>query len=471
MSNALYAKHRLPDRALPRFNLGFNNLIRLCEAIIGPAILTLTIWSVSYAYEGAVTGAYFILSLLVFSLTFPCRARLGESALRSSIDILITYLGIAALLLVLGYTTDALQLFKQEALITLLWLAPLLLVAGHLAFRWLVPTLAALPGSRRKSIVIGLNEQGAELAGNIKGCPYENTELLGFFDDRTEERFASGNWNVLGKLSDVAEFVKQHNIQLIYISLPMASQARIVNVLDALQDTTASIYFVPDLFITNIIQGQVDHVNHMPVVSVCETPFTGFSRVAKRASDIILSLIILVLISPILIAIAVAIKLTSPGPILFKQRRYGLDGQEILVYKFRSMTVCDDGDTIRQAQQNDSRLTPIGGFIRRTSLDELPQFFNVLQGCMSIVGPRPHAVAHNEMYRKLIKGYMIRHKAKPGITGWAQVNGLRGETETLEKMSARIKYDLDYLRHWSVGLDIRIILMTVGVVFKDQNAY
>jgi putative colanic acid biosysnthesis UDP-glucose lipid carrier transferase len=178
-----------------------------------------------------------------------------------------------------------------------------------------------------------------------------------------------------------------------------------------------------------------------------------------------------VMISPILLAVAVGVKLSSKGPILFKQRRYGLSAEEISVYKFRSMTVTENGDSVKQATKNDSRITPFGSFIRRTSLDELPQFVNVLQGRMSIVGPRPHAVAHNEIYRKVIKGYMIRHKVKPGITGWAQVNGLRGETDTVDKMEARIEYDLDYLRKWSLSLDLKIIARTILLVFKDRNAY
>ena len=231
----------------------------------------------------------------------------------------------------------------------------------------------------------------------------------------------------------------------------MASQPRILHVLDELKDTTASIYFVPDMFITDLIQGRSGTVCGTPVISVCESPFTGSNGLIKRASDIILSLLILALISPLLLLIALAIKLDSPGPVIFKQRRYGLDGEEILVYKFRSMRVCEDGDTIRQAQKDDARITRIGAFLRKNSLDELPQFINVLQGRMSIVGPRPHAVAHNEIYRNLIKGYMIRHKVKPGITGWAQVNGYRGETRTLDKMQARIDHDLDYLRNWSLA--------------------
>jgi putative colanic acid biosynthesis UDP-glucose lipid carrier transferase len=241
--------------------------------------------------------------------------------------------------------------------------------------------------------------------------------------------------------------------------------------LDDLRDTTASIYFVPDLFVTDLIQGRIASINGMPAVAVCETPFTGMDGVIKRVSDVVLSLLILALIAPLMLAIAIGVKRSSPGPILFKQRRYGADGKEILVYKFRSMSVCEDGDRIVQATRNDQRVTRLGGFLRRSSLDELPQFINVLQGRMSIVGPRPHAVAHNELYRKLVNGYMVRHKVKPGITGWAQVNGYRGETDTVDKMQKRIEYDLDYLRNWSLGMDLWIILKTVGVVLKDRHAY
>jgi len=208
----------------------------------------------------------------------------------------------------------------------------------------------------------------------------------------------------------------------------------------------------------------------MPVISVCETPFTGVNGLVKRLSDIVLSILILVLISPVMLAVAIAVKLTSRGPVIFMQRRYGLDGEEIHVYKFRSMKVTEDGGEIIQVSRRDPRVTTVGAFLRRTSLDELPQFINVLQGRMSIVGPRPHAVAHNEMYRKLIRGYMVRHKVKPGITGWAQVNGYRGETETLDKMQARVDYDLDYLRNWSLRLDLKIILKTILVVIHGDGA-
>jgi len=248
----------------------------------------------------------------------------------------------------------------------------------------------------------------------------------------------------------------------------MSSQPRILSLLDDMRDTTSSIYFAPDIFITDLIQGNVDFVQGLPVVAVHETPFTGLNSVIKRVGDIVFSLLILALLSPLLLIIALGVKLSSPGPVIFRQRRYGLEGREIIVYKFRTMVVSEDGAVIRQATRRDERVTPLGAFLRRTWLDELPQFINVLQGRMSVVGPRPHAVAHNEMYRKLIKGYMLRHKVKPGITGWAQVNGLRGETETVEKMKARIDFDLDYLRNWSLQLDFYILAKTAWIMLKGQ---
>jgi putative colanic acid biosynthesis UDP-glucose lipid carrier transferase len=260
-------------------------------------------------------------------------------------------------------------------------------------------------------------------------------------------------------------------VDQIFIALPMASQPRILRLLEELRDTTASIYFVPDIFMFDLIQARVDSVGGLPVVAVCESPFYGTTGVLKRLSDLIIAVVALVFTAPVMLLIALAVRLTSKGPVLFKQRRYGLDGSEINVYKFRTMRVQENGQIVRQATRHDERITPVGKILRRTSLDELPQFFNVLQGRMSVVGPRPHAVAHNEMYRKMIKGYMIRHKVKPGITGLAQVNGARGETNTIEKMELRIRYDLEYLRHWSLRLDLKIIAKTIVVAFRDPNAY
>jgi putative colanic acid biosynthesis UDP-glucose lipid carrier transferase len=297
-------------------------------------------------------------------------------------------------------------------------------------------------------------------------------EVTGFFDDRSSDRLGlETDAKLIGSLSDMSQYVKDNRTDVIFIALPIRHVKRVMNLLDDLRDTTASIYYVPDIFVFDLIQARSGEIHGIPVVAMCETPFYGYRGVAKRLTDISFSALILLLLLPLLVIIGVVVKLSSPGPIIFKQRRYGLDGREIAVYKFRTMRVTEDGAQIRQASKTDSRITRVGSVLRRSSMDELPQLINVLQGRMSLVGPRPHAVAHNEEYRKLIKGYMVRHKVLPGITGLAQVNGCRGETSKLEEMEARVNYDLDYLRHWSPMLDIKIILLTVVKVFRDDKAY
>jgi putative colanic acid biosynthesis UDP-glucose lipid carrier transferase len=241
--------------------------------------------------------------------------------------------------------------------------------------------------------------------------------------------------------------------------------------MDRLQDSTVSIYYVPDVYAFDLIQSRSAEIGGVHVIAMYETPFYGYRGVLKRLSDIFFTLCILAIAAPFMVLIAILVKTTSKGPLIFKQRRYGLDGEEILVYKFRSMTVMEDGGQIRQATVGDQRITKVGRYLRQYSLDELPQLINVLQGRMSLVGPRPHAVAHNEMYRRLIKGYMMRHKVRPGITGLAQVSGCRGETAELEQMQARVNYDLDYLRQWSPSLDLRIIIKTLVMMFVDKKAY
>lgn len=244
-----------------------------------------------------------------------------------------------------------------------------------------------------------------------------------------------------------------------------------MKLMEELRDTTASVYFVPDIFVFDLMRAQLAEIDGIPLLAVCETPFSGMNGVLKRASDIVFASVLIALLWPVMLVVAAGVRMSSPGPIIFKQRRYGLYGEQILVYKFRTMSVCEDRGAVTQATRDDPRVTPFGRFLRRTSLDELPQLFNVLFGSMSLVGPRPHAVAHNEEYRKLIDGYMLRHKVRPGITGWAQVNGFRGETESLEKMKRRIEYDLHYLRNWSLALDISILIRTARLVLRDTNAY
>jgi len=455
-----------------RFSVGRDHILNVIEVILDPLVLVLSQWAVAVAIEGRLTPQDVILSVVVFSLTFPGPARLTMPTGRAIRSIVLSWATLSGLLFLFGYASRYLWDFDTQMLLTWWWVALVSLIGAHFLLKAAAPAIRELQGPARCVVLAGINGQGIELARRLVQDAYANVRILGFFDDRSRERLKNFDEHpLLGSITDLPNYVKTHPVDVIYLSLPMASQKRILTLLDGLRDTTSSIYFAPDTFVTDLIQGRVDSVGGMPVVAVCETPFTGLNWVFKRGSDIVLSLLILTLISPLLLLIALCVKLTSRGPVIFRQRRYGLDGTEIIVYKFRSMTVMDDGDEIRQAQKHDERLTPIGAFLRKTSLDELPQFFNVLQGRMSIVGPRPHAVAHNEMYRKLIKGYMLRHKVAPGITGWAQINGYRGETEKLEKMKGRIDHDLEYLRNWSLRLDLYIIVKTVWVVFGSENAH
>jgi putative colanic acid biosynthesis UDP-glucose lipid carrier transferase len=276
---------------------------------------------------------------------------------------------------------------------------------------------------------------------------------------------------LLGRLPDLPAYVKNHFVDVIFVAIPIRHIRRVLDLIEELRDTTASIYYIPDIFVFDLIQARTQEMLGIPVIAMCETPFSGYRGVIKRLTDLVLCAAALPLLVPLMTIICLAVKLSSRGPAIFRQRRYGLDGRSIVVYKFRTMTVTEDGSVITQATKDDKRVTPVGRFLRRYSLDELPQLVNVLQGRMSLVGPRPHAVAHNEEYRKLIKGYMVRHKVPPGITGLAQVNGCRGETAQLEQMQARVNFDLEYLRHWSVLLDLKILVRTVVQLVRNERVY
>jgi putative colanic acid biosynthesis UDP-glucose lipid carrier transferase len=444
----------------------------LIAAFLEPAISVLTFVVVSQIFNEPVMRAGLTLCLLVFALTFPGRNRFRENLTAAGVDIITSWLMLLGILALCGYATRSLHFFERDLLVAWAVATPVLQLFTVWLGQHLLRTRAAKPWARRSAVVVGAGPLGVKVARAVGRWHDEGIDFIGYFDDRTDERVhVEGLAQRLGGLADVAAYVSRHGIREVYITLPLGSQPRILELLESLQGTTASLYFVPDVFGISIIQGRLQDMSGVPVVGICETPFTGTNELVKRISDIVLASVILILISPLLIAIAIGVKLSSPGPVIFRQHRNGLDGEEIVVYKFRSMISQDNGPVVRQATKRDPRITPFGAFLRRTSLDELPQFINVLQGRMSIVGPRPHAVAHNETYRRLIKAYMVRHKVKPGITGWAQVNGFRGETETLEKMQARVEYDLEYLRNWSLGLDLQIIVRTIRLVFFDRNAY
>jgi putative colanic acid biosynthesis UDP-glucose lipid carrier transferase len=460
------------DRNKRTFYSAPQSVTSFVAALLEPSITVACFLAVTLLYDEPVLRSTLTVCLLVFALTFPGRNRFRDSGLAAAVDILQSWISLLLVLALCGYATRSLGYFEEEVLIVWALTTPVLLWVAVTIGRLAIRHSARLPHNRRAAIIVGAGPLGVKVARALVSRDDALIDVIGYFDDRTDERVdAETSSRRLGTLADVAPYVMAHGIREVYITLPLGSQPRIVRLLESVQGTTASLFFVPDVFGISIIQGRLQDMNGVPVVGICETPFTGTNDMVKRLSDVVLSIVILLLISPLLVLIAIGVKLSSPGPVIFKQRRNGLDGEEITVYKFRSMTTQDDGDNVPQATRDDPRITRFGAFLRRTSLDELPQFFNVLQGHMSIVGPRPHAVAHNELYRELIKAYMVRHKVKPGITGWAQVNGLRGETDTIEKMRARVEFDLEYLRNWSLGLDLQIIARTVRLLLFDRHAY
>lgn len=456
---------------LPQLSRGSESLSALVKRSAEPVIIVLTLIGTAFYYDEPLDQHYAVLSLLILLITFPGEWP-SEGMGKFARQTLSSWFALCLLLVALGYATGTVDLFPQEVLLTWLMIIPFAVFSSCLLLKLLSGRVKTLRAKKKKAVVLGATNLAMRLVESIESDEMSPVEIVGFFEDRSPNRLEiTEKVPMLGKASDVADYARHNQVDIIYVTLPMAAQPRIIRLVEALRDTTASVYFLPDIFIHDLIQARLDSINGIPMLVVCETPFLGVNGLMKHLFDYIVASIILVLISPIMLLIALGVKLTSKGPVIFRQHRYGLDGREILVYKFRSMTVTENGAKVVQATKNDSRVTPLGAFLRKTSLDELPQFINVLEGKMSIVGPRPHAVAHNETYRKLIKGYMVRHKVKPGITGWAQVNGYRGETETLEKMEKRIQFDLDYLRRWSIYLDIWIIFRTLTLVLKDHKAY
>jgi len=351
---------------------------------------------------------------------------------------------------------------------------PLLVSLWRGVVRYALEELRRRGRNTRAVALVGSTRMSQDLLGQIADNPWLGLRVHGVYDDRSSSRLrrpAADATPLRGTLHDLVRDAQAGKIDLAYITLPLRAEKRIGEIVRRLADSTCSVYVVPDLHVSSLLRARWSAVGELPVVSVFETPFYGVSGWLKRVEDIVIGTAILALIAIPMAVVAIAVKATSKGPVFFHQRRYGLNGQPIDILKFRTMTVCEDGPVVQQATKDDPRFTPIGAFLRRTSLDELPQFLHVLTGKMSIVGPRPHAVAHNELYRSRIPGYMLRHKVKPGITGWAQVNGWRGETDTLEKMQRRVEHDLAYISNWALLLDLKIILRTVFGRAVWRNAY
>lgn len=371
---------------------------------------------------------------------------------------------------------ESLSLFNESSRdILAVW--ALVTLAGLVVTRAVIRTglriVRQLGANFRTAAIIGANLTGMRVAHEIQSTSWMGLRFVGFFDDRdiAEDRREAGI-DTVGTVNEMVEGAKSGEIDIIYVALPLRAELRINEIIRRLHDTTATVYYVPDFSAFGLLHSRWETMHGLPIVSLIDTPHQGVDAYSKRIFDIVGASLMLLVIALPMIAIAAAIRMTSKGPAIFRQMRYGLEGKSFVIWKFRTMYVSKDGESdFYQATQNDARTIPLGKFLRSTSLDELPQLINVLQGKMSLVGPRPHPVALNETQRKVIDRYMLRHKVKPGMTGWAQVNGLRGETDTVEKMRKRIEYDLTYINNWSIGLDVRILFLTIGKLFSDPNAY
>jgi putative colanic acid biosynthesis UDP-glucose lipid carrier transferase len=398
----------------------------------------------------------------------------GASIEREAVCVFLTWLAAAGCLAAATLADIWGGALSRGALWSWLLLAPTLICLARVAIRLVQRAMRARGLNTRRFAIVGANELGFRLARNIDSAPHLGLKLCGFYDDRPAGRIPAIPPDLGGRLGGIDQLVdeaRQGKVDIVYITFPMRAEQRIRGVLDKLGDTTASVYLVPDFFVYELLHSRWTDIGGLPVVSVFENPLYGVDGLIKRVADLCLAALFLAIAAVPMLLIALAIKLTSPGPVFFRQNRYGMDGQQIKVWKFRSMRVCEDGPVVSQATRHDPRVTPLGAILRKTSLDELPQLFNVLDGSMSLVGPRPHANTHNELFRRTIQGYMLRHKVKPGITGLAQVNGWRGETDTLYKMQKRIEFDHQYIRQWSPWLDIKILFKTIFTVLLHRNAY
>jgi undecaprenyl-phosphate glucose phosphotransferase len=455
----------------------FAAFFRATDVFIIISTLFMTSWILGVTWHAFFTIAGSV-AIVIYITTAELTGLYGSwrfSYIRQEIQqVLLTWLGVVFVLLILAYATKTSSIYSRRVLLTWMMLTPVCLSLLRIILRNLLHKLREQERNTKSVLIVGAGEQGSRLAQEIHRLHWLGLRIVGYFDDLKDKDtrpLKEYDEKIIGSTEQVVAYVNEHTIDMVFIALHMTQESRIKRLVDALGDTTAQTYVVPDLFISELLHTRWGYIGNLPVLGIHDRPFKDLDGLLKRVQDIILSSLILCIIALPMLLIALTIKLTSTGPILFKQKRYGIAGEEISVWKFRTMNVCEDGEHIQQAQKNDVRVTWFGRFLRKTSLDELPQFINVLNGTMSIVGPRPHAVAHNEQYRKEIDGYMLRHTIKPGITGWAQVNGWRGETDTLDKMEKRIDHDLWYIRNWSLWLDIKIIFMTILYGFISEKTY
>jgi len=416
-----------------------------------------------------------ILTLLLMAVTFPAynvyNSWRGRSIPKLFVQIMFGWSTVVVLLMLMGVLLGVTEEYSRSWLGVWFLVGYFCLISVRIVTWWFLKSIRRSGWNNKDILIIGAGSLGGKIAKNLQASAEHGFHVKYFLDD-DESLWGSAVEGVQVKpIEEVEEIIANNQIYEVWVVLPLRAEERVKEIVHRLRQTAVSVRYVPDIFTYHLFNHAVVNIAGYQVISITSSPMTGLNLAVKVVEDYVLAVVILLLISPALLSIAVAVKLTSKGPILFKQKRHGWGGRTINVYKFRSMEVHADKNGVTQATKGDPRLTKIGGFLRKSSLDELPQFFNVLQGRMSIVGPRPHAVEHNDFYKDKIDAYMMRHKVKPGITGWAQVNGLRGETDTLDKMEKRVEYDLYYIEHWSLLFDLKIIMMTIFKGFLNENAY
>jgi Undecaprenyl-phosphate glucose phosphotransferase len=469
---------KLPRGLLQEYHSALSYVARFIDvvSIIGGALLA-HYWrfghvQLSLNYQVAILISI-LLALIIFSASGIYSSWRGKTWLEQVRIVLVAWFASMVILIIIGFLTKTSTMFSRQWIGMWTISASALLLGSRYVIRRILLSARVHGWNHKKIIIVGVGELALGVTNRIRQSSWLGFDIVSFISNEP----GGGNTELNGipvnyGLDNLELLVRGHAIDEVWLALSLQEEQQIKDVLYNLRHSTITIRFVPGIFEYRLLNHAVNDIAGLPVIDLNASPMVGINRLVKAVEDKVLGLAILLLVSPLIIAIALAIKLTSRGPVFFKQMRHGWDGKPIKVYKFRTMV--EHGNAhgpIVQASRGDRRVTKIGAFLRQTSLDELPQFWNVLQGRMSIVGPRPHALQHNEHYKEQIDLYMLRHKVKPGITGWAQIHGWRGETDTLEKMKKRVEYDLYYIENWSLWLDIKIIFLTLFSGFVHKNAY
>lgn len=458
-------------------------LIKIVDfLVLGSSAYLITALSIKGAFDGNVPAlAAFLVLTLVLATMLSMRS-IGLYKINALVDWQRTaFLSLATGLVSGGvfWAAVAAILMPLSAMWLLQWLGLLL---SHFVLTRCGVALWARPHMKdgrfmRRLVIVGGGKVAENAIQALENSPDLDVEIVGIFDDRYDDRSppAIHSHRKIGRITELAEFARSERVDLIVVAIPLAAEARLLHILKRLWELPVDIRISGQASSLQLADRAYTKLGNLPLLAVFDRPLSGWNAFMKGAVDRLIACLAIMLLSPVLLGVALAVRLDSKGPVIFKQRRYGFNNELISVYKFRSMYV-DQGDATasKLVTRNDPRVTRVGRFIRKTSLDELPQLFNVVRGELSLVGPRPHATqakAADTLYEQVADGYFARHRVKPGITGWAQINGWRGETDTCEKLEQRVKHDLDYIDKWSLGLDFYILAKTPLTLLKSDNAY